>query len=177
MTTLATEKMSRPIGELVELEKPTLTRILLRFRIPGEDAEDLLQEVSLQYLIKRADIREPSRWLSGALRKECLQYWRKRSRCVYDAIDQGLLDIFCDEEFPQQEKQVLVNCLGERIDELEPRCRNVLKLRYRLGYNNEEVAGETGYQKSSIDTIARRCLETLSRRLIGGSLLRRAKHV
>lgn len=177
MTTLANEKMSRPIGELVELEQRKLTRILLHFRIPAEDAEDLLQEVTLQYLRKRADVREPSRWLAGALRNECLLYWRKRKRCVYDAIDQGLLDVFSDEKLPQQERQVLVKSLGEQIDTLEVRCRNVLNLRYRLGYNNEEVAGETGYKKSSIDTIARRCLETLSRRLVGGSLLRRAKHV
>ena len=177
MTTLANEKMTRPIGELVEFEKPTLTRILLHFRIPAEDAQDLLQDVTVQYLRKRSEIREPSRWLSGALHKECLLYWRKRKRCVYDAVDQGLLDVLSAEDIPQQEKQVLVSRLGEHIEELKPRCRNVLKLRYRLGYNNDEIAGETGYQKSSIDTIARRCLETLGRRIIGSSVLKSAKHV
>ena len=175
MTYLATSTMSRPIGELVDFDRPTLTRILLRFRIPAEDAEDLLQEIVVQYLRKRSTIREPSKWLAGALRNECRLYWRRRHRCVYDAVDQGILDALAVEDVPRQERAALVSRLVEHISTLQPRCQDVLSLRYRLGYSNDEIAGKTGYRPSSIDKIARRCLDALSRRIVGGRLIGRVK--
>lgn len=176
MTRLANAETARPIAEVVELERPTLLRILLRFRIPAEDAEDLLQETVLQFLRKRAEVREPQRWLAGALRKECLLYWRRRSRKIYRAVDQGVLDVLAEESIEHQERATLLNRLVEVIESLKPRCQSVLSLRYRLGYNNDEIAVETGYRPSSIDKIARRCLAALSRRLVGNPLGGRTRH-
>lgn len=173
MTAYPSPQDSPSVQKLVESTRPTLVRILLHFRIPAEDAEDLIQETLLQFLRKRAEVRDPPKWLAGALRNECLLYWRRRSRALYQAVDLGVLDLLADEAIDDQDKVVLLARLTELIGSLKPNCRSVLEMRYRLGYDNQEIAEETGYRPSSVDKIAQRCLAALSRRLIGASLLGR----
>lgn len=55
-----------------------------RYRFDADDAEDLVQETWLLYLQKRATIRAPRAWLSGAAANLCRQridrYQRERAR-------------------------------------------------------------------------------------------------
>lgn len=155
-----------PVTDLVETVRPTLLRILVHFRIPAEDADDLIQETLLHFLRKRAEIRDPHKWLCGTLRNECLLYWRKRRRTLYDAVDLGVLDLLADQGLKVQDHSVLLNRLRDLIASLQPRCRSILELRYRLGYDNREIAEETGYRSSSVDKIAQRCVAALTRRLL-----------
>lgn len=161
----------QPINELIEAARPTMLGILRRFGIPPQDADDLLQEALLSFVRKRPEVRSPKKWLAGALRRECLQYWRKRARALYDAVDQAMLDLVADDSEDPQEDSVLKRRMREQIATLQPKCRSVLVLRYRLGYDNREIAEETGYRPSSVDKIAQRCVAALSRRLLGRPLI------
>src|SRR5258708_39930402 len=59
--------LRRPIG-----------RVLQRYRIPVEDAEDLIQTVLLLAVSKWSAIRDPEAWLIGTLQNRCILYWRGR---------------------------------------------------------------------------------------------------
>jgi DNA-directed RNA polymerase specialized sigma24 family protein len=68
------------LAGLLRRMAPALEAILRRFRIPPEDAEDVVQQVLLQYVRKRRKIQTPEAWLPGAVRHECRMYWRRRCR-------------------------------------------------------------------------------------------------
>ena len=138
-----------------------------RYRIPREDAEDLLQQTLLAFLQKQQQIECPPAWLIGAFRRECLMYLRKRQRRLYDAIDTTLLEVCCDPEPPQQERNQLLRDVESAIDKTPSRCRSILRLRYRLGFATDEIAQELGYQATSVRKIASRCLAALARHVVG----------
>lgn len=157
------------IDKLLVRTRTDLGRILARFRVPPEDADDLVQDVLVHYLHKRRQVRDPERWLKGALRKQCQMYWRSRRRRITVAVDETLLELVAERRGPRQEQRLLRRNLSRLIDSLQWRCREMLRLRYHLGYDRKEIAVAMGYKRSSIDKIARRCLDALASRLIAAS--------
>jgi len=158
--------------EFLEGVRPRLKRLLSNWRIPPDDAEDLLQDVLIALVFRWNQIRDPESWLAGTLRRHCLMYWRRVRRQVYLSVDAETLERLSPSESPQQEREDLWADLDELIDQLPERCRQVLHLRFRLGLDAIEIARELGYQESSISKITNRCLTALSRKLaasrIGG---------
>ena len=154
------------VEEILRAARPALMRVLARYRIPYEDADDLIQEVLLQFVRKRAEIRNPTTWLGGALRNECLLHWRRQRRSLYTAVDEAVLEAVAGPEEPEQEHQALLRRLDEVLAGLQDRCRKVLRLRYLLGYKPAEIADQTGYKLSSVDKIVRRCVAALSQRMV-----------
>lgn len=142
-----------------------LETVLAHFRIPPQDAEDLVQDAVIGLLRKRDQVRDPELWLLGAVRKECLMYWRTHRRRLEQALDD--VAFFLEDE-PAQERRMLTDDLNRAIQTLRPRCQSLLKLRYRLGFATHEVAASLGCTLSSIDNITRRCLATLSQRMLRG---------
>jgi RNA polymerase sigma factor (sigma-70 family) len=146
-------------------------RTSLRYRIPHEDAEDLVQQSLLAFLQKQSGIDCPEAWLLGAFRRECLMYLRRRQRRLYDAIDTTLLEACSDPAPADQERHQLLRDVESAIDTTPPRCRSILRLRYRLGFATEEIAEELGYRTTSVRKIASRCLAALTRKVTGVSSL------
>jgi DNA-directed RNA polymerase specialized sigma24 family protein len=66
---------------------------------------------------------------------------------------------------PQERRDLLAD-LDSLIAKLPPRCRSLLRLRFRLGYEPPEVAEKLGYQVSSIGKVTTRCLAALNRELL-----------
>ena len=60
--------------------------------------------------------------------------------------------------------------LDSLIGRLPSRCRSLLQLRFRLGYEAPEIAERLGYRTSSIGKITTRCLAALSRELFASGL-------
>lgn len=150
---------------LLRRVRPRLLQVLARFRIPFADAEDQIQEVLVQYLRKRGSIREPERWLPVALRLQCLMYIRGRRRSRVVAVDEAILDVLSDPMLPSQDRDVLFEYVRETVETLDWRCREILRLRYFEGHDNREIAEEMGYQVSSIDKTAKRCVDKLAKKL------------
>jgi RNA polymerase sigma-70 factor (ECF subfamily) len=147
--------------------KTKVERERAHYRIPREDAEDLLQQVFLAFVQKRQQIDSPEAWLLGAFRRECLMYLRRRQRRLYDAIDTTLLEACCQPAPPDQEHRQLLRDVETAIEKTPSRCRSILRLRYRLGFATEEIAEELGYRTTSVRKIASRCLAALARRVVG----------
>jgi RNA polymerase sigma factor (sigma-70 family) len=150
--------------------EPRLKRLLAIYRIPTEDAEDVLQQALLALLYQWERVRDPESWLFGTLRRHCLMYWRTHRRRIYSAVDSTLLEWLSAPAAPSQERLDLLCDLENLIDRLPARCRRLLRLRFRLGYEPQEVARQLGYQASSIGKVTTRCLAALSRELLTSEL-------
>jgi len=154
---------SDDLGDLLEEIEPEFRALVRRFRIPEADADDLVQEALLTFLVKRASVVSPRPWLIAVLRNRCLLYWRRRRRGLIQAVDAALLEELGPGVAPAQQRSDLRHDLGSALAELTPRCRRILRLRYGLDYTGPEIASKL---ESRVDTIRQatlRCLSALSR--------------
>lgn len=155
------------LEEILERAEPKLRRVLGRYRIPAQDAEDLLQETFLIMVSKAGSIRNPDPWLVATLANRCIIYWRKHRAKLWDLVDSTLLELLADVESPPQERADLRYDLESLLAELPDRCRSLLRLRYGFGCSTAETAERMGYCKSSIRKVTRRCLASLTEQLLG----------
>lgn len=155
----------RSFEELLKGLEPRFRMVFARFRIPEQDAEDLLQQALLTYVRKRHTVRDPASWLVGTLRNRCLRYWRSRRRSLYTAVDTAILETIGEGCAPSQEQVEIRRDLKSAMGRLRPRCRSILGLRYGLGCEPRETARRLGYKESSIYKLVERCLAALSNQL------------
>jgi RNA polymerase sigma factor (sigma-70 family) len=162
-----------PFEEFLKAVEPKLKRLLAMYRIPSEDAEDVLQQSLLALVYQWDRVRDPESWLFGTLKRHCLMYWRMHRRRIYSAVDTTILEWLSEPIAPSQERSDLLSDLESLIERLPSRCRSLLRLRFRLGYEPLEVAHRLGYRASSIGKITTRCLAALSRELLSSGLAER----
>jgi RNA polymerase sigma factor (sigma-70 family) len=155
------------LEDLLARVEPRLKRVLSRYRIPAQDAEDLLQETFLIMVSKAGTIRNPDAWLLATLANRCIIYWRKHRSRLWDLVDSTILELLSEGEAPAQEAADLRFDLDTLLSHLPDRCRSVLRLRYGLGCSTAEAAERMGYCKSSIRKVTRRCLAALTEQLLG----------
>jgi RNA polymerase sigma factor (sigma-70 family) len=151
--------------ELFKRVEPRLKRVLVAYRIPSEDAEDLLQQSLLALLYRWQRVRDPESWLAGTLKRHCLMYWRNQRRRIYSAVDATILELLSRPVEPPQQQVEMLCDLERLIGRLPLRCRSLLRLRFLLGYEAPEAAAKLGYRASSIRKITTRCLAALSREI------------
>lgn len=166
MTVLDDRETGYSIEELLEKLQPKLRRILARYQIPPEDADDIVQQTMLDLVYKQDLINNPAGWVLGSVRNRCVIYWRKRRSQLYDAVDMAILELLAKPAGPSQHHATLRHDLERVLAELPERCQNVLRLRYGLGYGPTEVAERLGYRPSSIRKVTNRCLARLTRHLV-----------
>lgn len=152
--------------ELLDGFRVDARKLLARFRIPPQDAEDLLQDTLLLYLRSRPDVPCDESWLQGALKNRCLVYWRERRRRFYRIMDSALLDALAEPTAPCQEHRVFLQDVVSRLEELPDRCASLLKLRYHSDFKPSELADQLGYSRRGIYKILERCVAALSKRLL-----------
>ena len=90
------------LEEVLERMQPRLKRILFRYRIPAQDAEDILQETFLIMVAKWGSIRNPDSWLLATLANRCVIYWRKYRSRLWDLVDTTILELLAESEAPVQ---------------------------------------------------------------------------
>jgi len=159
--------VDRSLEDMLIEMRPRIRATFARFRVPEQDAEDLLQQSLLTYLHKEQTVKDPERWLLGTLRNSCLVYWRTKRRSVYQAVDRALLEALAKPQAPRQENDDLRRDLDCAMSELPGRCRSILEQRYTYGCEPAETAKQLGYKSSSIYKVIERCLAALSRQIRG----------
>ncbi len=164
------------LEEFLQRVRPRLKSLFARYRIPPQDTEDILQQALLALVYQRESIRDAESWLIGTLRNKCLLYWRDRRRKLYEAVDTAALESMAEPIAPLQEDMDLRRDLANAIDRLPERCRSLLSLRYRHGYEPPELAARLGYSPSSISKITTRCLAALTRHLVAGGIFPKKTH-
>jgi RNA polymerase sigma factor (sigma-70 family) len=151
--------------EFLQRMQKVLLPILIRYGIPRDDMEDLLQQCFLRYLVKREEIENPTAWLVVTLRNRCSTYWRDRRRQRLETRESEELEWLAGAQPPEQERVDLRRDLSRSIRVLSPRHRELLRLRYTLGYETEEIARSLAYTPASVRKLACRSLGYLEREL------------
>ena len=172
MSTPESPEPELPFDQFLQKVEPKLKRLLSTYHIPVDDAEDVLQQSLLALVYQWDRVRDPECWLLGTLRRHCLMYWRTSRRRLYLTVDSTILELLSEPVAPSQERMDLLCDLENLLGRLPSRCRQLLQLRFQLGYEPLEVAQLLGYQGSSIGKITNRCLAALSRELLAAGLAR-----
>lgn len=177
MSALDHPKVEASLEGCLQRVQPRLKTLFARYRIPTQDTEDILQQALLALVYQRPSIRDPEAWLVGTIRNKCLLYWREHRRKLYEAVDAAVLEFMAEPMAPAQEGADLRRDLEILLERLPERCRSLLALRYRQGYEPPELAKRLGYSPSSISKITTRCLAALTRQLVtAGIFTKKAEH-
>jgi RNA polymerase sigma factor (sigma-70 family) len=155
------------LAALVVRIRPRLRAVLARYRIPPQDAEDVLQESFLVALVKWESILCIESWLLGTLRLKCALYWKRRRTDRLQGMEAEALEELCAPLPPQQEHEERRLDLESLTCDLDTRHRAALWLRFGEGLRSHEVATELGFSPTSIRKVTYRCLEKVQRRAAG----------
>ena len=163
MSALDQPQVKASLEVFLEQVRPRLKILFVHFKIPPQDTEDILQQALLALVYRVSEIRDPEAWLLGTVRNKCLLYWREKRRSLYDSVDSTVLEDVAEPCGPAQETTALRQDLASALERLPRRCRSLLALRYRHGYEPPELAKRLGYSPASIPKITNRCLAALTR--------------
>jgi RNA polymerase sigma factor (sigma-70 family) len=112
-----------------------------KFHIPPPDAEALVNEVFMSYLVRQPLIRTPRKWLIGAVCHASRGYWRSESKTKPLPPN---IDDFADPESPDEALIVNRVTMAATLNRLCIRCRETLRLYYAEGYSAAEIAEHFG---------------------------------
>lgn len=148
------------VERLLARLKPHLVRVLDEFKIPRQDAEDLLQETLVALLFKWDSIHNVEAWVLATLRNRCTNYWSRQGHSEevagWLAGETVLL--------PPQEGADLRHDFQRIYARLPRRQRQVIQLRYR-GFRNDEVAERLGLELEHARHLTNVTLASLTREL------------
>jgi RNA polymerase sigma-70 factor (ECF subfamily) len=154
------------IVSALEHVRPRAAAVLARYRIPPQDAEDLVQDAALCLVSSWPKVTDAEGWLLGVLKHRCANYWRARRRRLCESVDEVLLEAFAEPQPSGTPSVELAEDLGRAVAKLPSRCQSLFRLRYHLGCTPREAAQRLGYSATSISNIAIRCLTALGRCLV-----------
>src|SRR3954471_5168837 len=173
MSTLDHPQVESSLEGFLKQVRPRLKGVFTRYRIPAQDTEDILQQALIALVYRRESVRDPEAWLLGTVRNKCLLYWREHRRKLYESVDAAVLEAVAEPVGPGPGRAPLRAHLGPALERLPERCRSLLWMRYRQGYDPPELAERLGYSPSSIGKVTTRCLAALTRHLFASGVCRR----
>lgn len=144
-------------AQLFNKNSKAIKRLLVSLSNNEFDSNDLLQETFIKAFLNLAKYNKeyPFRvWLSSIARNTFLDYVRRRAakssmmlldyELVYDILDETVEQQMMKDELREQ------IVLG--IDNLPPRYRKILEMRYYVGYEYSEIAKELGIPEGTVKT-------------------------
>ena len=133
-----------------------------RFGISETDAQTLVHDVFLAYMLKADEIRDRRAWLLGSICNASRAYLRSRART------QALTPEFSETPDPSGDVAIPQMLARECLSCLTPRCQLALRLRYIEGYSVPEIAEELSTTSKYAQKLVSRCLQQASERYGGG---------
>jgi len=133
-----------PFADVYDRHAWLLRLIAVRdYRVPIGDAESIVHDIFTRYFTNPGVVRgEVKPYLRGAVRNECLEYWRKRNR-------EGM--VFCDTAGAPDDvgdETSLADTIADRLAiaetlaRLRPKCREALRRFHLEGKSMQDVAEE-----------------------------------
>jgi RNA polymerase sigma-70 factor (ECF subfamily) len=141
---------------------PRLSSILRRFRVPPEDAEDLLQEAFLSLYVHWDAVREKGGYLVASVRRLCQRYHHKRHRRLAQAFDEEMLELLAAPVAPPQEQFEARHDARHHLAQLTAKQRRAIYLRTILGMTPVEIASVVGTQVDSTRRLVRAAFGALT---------------
>lgn len=143
--------------------RPRLKWVLTSFRIPAQDAEDVLQEALLVASQKWHQVRNHEPWLIGTLRYKCTVYWKRQRAARVTTHDLPVLESLAPPQPPAQEQADLLHDLETLTRRCDRRARAMLWLRYGEGLSHDEVAARLGAGAANVRKTTSRWLARLQK--------------
>jgi RNA polymerase sigma factor (sigma-70 family) len=132
-------------AEIYETYARLMRLIAVRdFRVPFSDAEGIVHDIFMHYFSNPGVVRgELKPYLRGAVRNECLEYWRKRQReqSVFCDVEDVECESAGDERLMSDTIAVRL-AVTETLTRLRPRCRDALRCFHYEGKSMIAVAAE-----------------------------------
>jgi RNA polymerase sigma factor (sigma-70 family) len=150
----------------LDAARPKLHSLLVSWRVPLEDADDVLHDSLLALLDQwhaMDAVANPEAWLVGTLRNTILQYWRRRGR--QSRFLARWSQATPTSEPAPQERQDAARDVAALTAHLSLRDVQVLWLRFGLGHKPREIAKILACQPDYVRKITRRALARVRRQL------------
>jgi RNA polymerase sigma factor (sigma-70 family) len=113
-----------------------------KFNLPSTDAAAIVHDVFSSFMIHRDNIRDARRWLVGAVCHASRSYRRTSQRT--SQLPENFSD-YVDPKSPGLEGRIVDRVTVERaLSEIDPKCRETLRLFYAEGYSTAEIATRLG---------------------------------
>jgi RNA polymerase sigma factor (sigma-70 family) len=126
-----------------------------KFNIPAADAEALVNEVFTAFMVRRQFIRQPRKWLIGAVCHASRAYWRTAARTSQFPPD---FSDYVDPASPELENRIVDRVtIIAALNQINPRCREALRLYYTEGYSAAELAKHFGTTTNNAMQILHTC--------------------
>jgi RNA polymerase sigma factor (sigma-70 family) len=109
-----------------------------KFHVPPEDAEALVNDVFIAYLLRIDAIRNPEKWLVGAVCHASRGYWRREIRT--EPLPRNLHEHVDPDSLDTEDRLVAKLTVALALSHLPERCRRVLRLYYLDGYSIAELS-------------------------------------
>jgi RNA polymerase sigma factor (sigma-70 family) len=159
------DSSGEPLEVVLQRLRPRMARVLGAYRIPCQDADDVLQDALFVALEKWETVRRKELWLLGTVRYKCILYWKRQKARREEAMEVPDLESLAEPQRPAQERLELLQQIEIMTGFLGDHHREALWLRYGFGFKTAEVAEEMGYCHSSMRKLLGRSLARLQRRL------------
>jgi RNA polymerase sigma-70 factor (ECF subfamily) len=162
-----------PAPETIEqlfdaLESPLLS-YAGRLTNNGEAAEDIVQEAFMKLHRHFSEVREPRRWLYRTVHNIALNQMRKESKVVplrrdQEGEDPELLESVDPELLPDEQIARLegIGLVRLSLDALEPRSRQVVRLKFNENLSYKEISERTGLSVGLIGYLLHHALKTVA---------------
>jgi RNA polymerase sigma factor (sigma-70 family) len=137
-----------------------------KFHVPPDDAEALVNDVFIAYLLRHELIRNPEKWLVGAICHASRGYWRREVRI--EPLPHDLREQIDPASLETEDRLVAKLTVALALSHLHERCRDILRMYYLDGYSIAELAEHLkttpGYASQVLHECRRR-LRQIYRRL------------
>lgn len=152
-------------AELFRRIRSRLRSLLSRFHIPPRDAQDLLQETFVYYLLQPDRARHPEAWIIGTLRNRCRHYWHRRrtSTLTFHPVDPDRLIDLAGGHPDSADARVAVLSVREAFQHLSSRDRHIIHLRFVLECSGDEIGHLLDISPATARKTALRALDRLRR--------------
>lgn len=126
-----------------------------KFNIPPGDAAAIVNEVFTSFLTRKDSVRDAEKWLVGAVCHASRAYWRAAARTSPLPPDVGE---YIDPASPLLENRIVDRVtMATALEQVDSRCRELLRMFYAEGYSAAEIAGRLGMSTGSVTQLLHHC--------------------
>lgn len=161
--------LDHELDALLTRVRPKLAWVLASFRVPEQDAQDLVQDALLSLVKCWPTVRTPDTWLVQAVRYLCCRYLHQERYTPAPIEHVDLTDfeeVACPGPLPQELRELRLD-LETLASVLPPSSRRVLRMSLVEGLANAEAAEKLGFKRESVRQNVRRSLKVLKEEAAG----------
>lgn len=142
-----------------------------KFRVPHEDAENLIHEIFLSYLGNTEKIQNTRAWLIGSIYNASRQYWRTHRRS--ELLTPEIHERSSQRPGETAESVVVKISVRETLARMQERCRETLRLRYFEGCSAIEVAERLATTPRYAQRLIEKCLKRAHKMYVSFGLVQK----